>query len=116
MGDEIENIVNDRERLYREYFMLYNDPFARDVIKVYYPKNGENWISWDKKYSIDIHINLSKGAEYGFCRVGFAYSRIKEQENESFLIVAYIVDDREVFRFEHGDMPERDMRKLLWAM
>lgn len=116
MGDEIENIVNDRERLYREYFMLYNDPFARDVIKVYYPKNGENWISWDKKYSIDIHINLSKGAEYGFCRVGFAYSRNKEQENERFLIVAYIIDDREVFRFEHSDMPEGDTRKILWAM
>lgn len=25
VGDKIVRIVNDRERLYREYFLLYND-------------------------------------------------------------------------------------------
>ena len=44
---------------------LYNDPIAKDIIRVYYPKNGESWISWNKEYSIDIKVNLSKGTEYG---------------------------------------------------
>ena len=66
IGNKISDIVNNRERLYREYFLLYNDPIAKDIIRVYYPKNGESWISWNKEYSIDIKVNLSKGTEYGF--------------------------------------------------
>lgn len=54
IGNKISDIVNNRERLYREYFLLYNDPIAKDIIRVYYPKNGESWISWNKEYSIDI--------------------------------------------------------------
>ena len=73
IGNKISDIVNNRERLYREYFLLYNDPIAKDIIRVYYPKNGESWISWNKEYSIDIKVNLSKGTEYGFCRIGFSY-------------------------------------------
>lgn len=45
IGNKISDIVNNRERLYREYFLLYNDPIAKDIIRVYYPKNGESWIS-----------------------------------------------------------------------
>lgn len=41
IGNKISDIVNNRERLYREYFLLYNDPIAKDIIRVYYPKNGE---------------------------------------------------------------------------
>lgn len=115
IGDKIVKIVNDRERLYREYFMLYDDPIAKDVIRIYYPKNGENWISWNKEYSIDIRINLSKGAELGFCKVGFSYSKIQEQGNEKFLKNAYINEDREVFRFEREDMLEIDNAKILWV-
>ena len=65
VGDEVANIVNDREKLYREYFLLYNEPFAQDTIRVYYPKNGESWIRWDKNCSVDVKANLSKGTEYG---------------------------------------------------
>ena len=78
IGNKISDIVNNRERLYREYFLLYNDPIAKDIIRVYYPKNGESWISWNKEYSIDIKVNLSIGTEYGFCRIGFSYCRIDE--------------------------------------
>lgn len=116
VGDRIVQIVNNRERLYREYFMLYDDPLSRDVIRVYYPKNGESWISWDKNCCIDIKINLSKGTEYGFCRVGFSYGRVQEQETERLLKIAYISDDKEIFRFEHDNMLEMDDKKILWAM
>lgn len=115
IGNKISDIVNNRERLYREYFLLYNDPIAKDIIRVYYPKNGESWISWNKEYSIDIKVNLSKGTEYGFCRVGFSYSRIEEQSRETFLKVAYINEDREIYRFEHEDMLGVDAEKLLWV-
>lgn len=115
VGDKIVNIVNNRERLYREYFLLYNDPLSKDIIRVYYPKNGEGWISWNKEYSVDIKVNLSKGTEYGFCRIGFSYSKIEEQDCEKFLKVAYINEDREIFRFEHDDLLSIDDKKLLWV-
>lgn len=115
IGDKIIKVVNNRERLYREYFMLYNDPFSIDIIRVYYPKNGESWISWNKEYSIDIKINLSKGAEFGFCRIGFSYSRIKEQEYEKFLKMSYVNDGREILRFEHVDMIGIDEKNILWV-
>lgn len=114
-GDEIVEIVNNRERLFKEYFMMYNDPLAKDIIRVYYPMNGENWIRWDKTYSLDIKVNLSKGTEYGFCRTGFSYTRIKSDESEKILQVAYIDEDREIFRFEQVDMCSIDKKKILWV-
>ena len=114
-GDEIVNIVNDREKLYREYFLLYNEPFAQDIIRVYYPKNGESWIRWDKNCSVDIKVNLSKGTEYGFCRIGFSYSRIDNQACEKSLKVAYIKEDKEIYRFEHEDLLGIDDKKILWV-
>ena len=115
VGDKIVRIVNDRERLYREYFLLYNDQMAKDTIRVYYPKNGENWIRWDRDCSVDVKVNLSRGTEYGFCRIGFSYSRIEEQDFEKSLKVAYVNEDREIFRFEHDDMLNIDDKKILWA-
>lgn len=115
-GDEIEKIVHNRERLYREYFMLYDDPYSRDIIRVYYPKNGQNWIEWNKEYSIDIRVNLSKGTEFGFCRPGFSYTRVDSQKDEKFLHLAYIYNDREIFRFEFDSMDQVGKQKVLWLM
>ena len=115
IGNKISDIVNNRERLYREYFLLYNDPIAKDIIRVYYPKNGESWISWNKEYSIDIKVNLSKGTEYGFCRIGFSYCRIDERDSTKFLKVAYVNEDREIYRFENDDMIGIDDKKILWV-
>lgn len=115
VGDQISEIIDNREKLYREYFLLYNDPLSKDIIRVYYPKNGEDWIEWNKNCSVDINVNLSKGTEYGFCRLGFSYTRIRESESEKFLKVAYINEDREIFRFEHDDMLGIDAEKILWV-
>lgn len=115
IGNKIFNIVNNRERLYREYFLLYNDPIAKDIIRVYYPKNGESWISWNKEYSIDIKVNLSRGTEYGFCRIGFSYGRIDEGDSTKFLKVAYVNEDREIYRFGNDDMIGIDDKKILWV-
>lgn len=115
IGNKISDIVNNRERLYREYFLLYNDPIAKDIIRVYYPKNGESWISWNKEYSIDIKVNLSKGTEYSFCRIGFSYCRIDERDSTKFLKVAYVNEDREIYRFENDDMIGIDDKKILWV-
>lgn len=115
-SDEIVQVIGNRERLYREYFNLYNDPLSKDIIRVYYPKNGESWISWDKNCCIDIKTNLSKGTEYGFCRIGFSYSRVQEHGNERFLKIAYVSDNKEIFRFEHDNLLKIDEKKILWAM
>ena len=95
--------------------IFYNDQMAKDTIRVYYPKNGENWIRWDRDCSVDVKVNLSRGTEYGFCRIGFSYSRIEEQDFEKSLKVAYVNEDREIFRFEHDDMLNIDDKKILWA-
>ena len=114
-GEQILNVIKDREKLYHEYFRLYDDSVAKDVIRVYYPKNGESWIRWNKDYSVDIRVNLSRGTEYGFCRIGFAYSKIEEQECERFLKVAYLKEDREIYRFENDYMLDIEAKKILWA-
>jgi hypothetical protein len=111
---EVAKIICDRENLYREYFMLYDDPMACDIVRVYYPKNGEEWISWEKEYSIDIKLNLSRGAAYGFCKTGFAYSRVRKGEDEKFLAMAYIDEDRELLRFDGYDIENTDKKTILW--
>lgn len=115
--DRIVEIVNNREKLYREYFMLYNDIYANDLIRVYYPKNGESWINWNNQYSIDVRINLSKGTELGFCRVGCSYSRVADDESENFLKAVYINEegDREILRFENCNLADADGKKILWV-
>ena len=113
--DTIIKIVNDRELLYREYFLMYNDPLAKDTIRVYYPKNDETWVSWNKDYSVDIKVNLSKGTEYGFCRKGFSYSRIIEQDCEKTLKVAYIDGDREIYRFKNEDVLGVEDKRIIWV-
>lgn len=112
--NEVAKIISDRERLYREYFKLYDDSMACDIVRVYYPKNGENWISWKKEYSIDIRINLSRGAAFGFCKTGFAYSRVGKGGYEEFLTMAYIDGDRELLRFDGFNIGSIDEKSILW--
>lgn len=114
--EELTDIVSNREKLYHEYFLLYKDVYSRDVIRVYYPRNGESWIDWDKNCSVDVNINLSKGTDFGFCKVGFSYSRIRQTDGEKFLKVAYINEDREIFRFEHEDLSGIDPNNIIWIM
>lgn len=114
--DCLEEIISDREKIYRSYLELYNDKYARDIIRVYYPRNNESWIEWDKDCSIDIRVNLSKGIDYGFCRIGFSYSRIREGYKENFLKLAYVHNDKEIFRFEHDLLLKVGVKEILWAM
>lgn len=65
---------------------------------------------------IDIKVNLSKGTEYGFCRIGFSYSKIEERDIVKSLKVAYLNEDREIYRFEHDNMSGIDDKKILWIM
>ncbi len=58
---------------------------------------------------------MSKGTEYGFCRIGFSYSRIDERDSTKFLKVAYVNEDREIYRFENDDMIGIDDKKILWV-
>lgn len=58
--------------------------------------------------------------ECDFCKNRFmlhqdVYSRIEEQDFEKSLKVAYVNEDREIFRFEHDDMLNIDDKKILWA-
>ena len=112
--EELSKVISDREKLYKEYFSLYNDKYANDIVRVYYSRNGENWIRWDKKCSIDIKVNLSKGIDWGFCRTGFSYSLITSNGDEKFLEVAYVDKDKEIFRFEHANLSSVESNQILW--
>lgn len=78
-------------------------------------EKSELWVSWNKDYSVDIKVNLSKGTEYGFCRKGFSYSRIIEQDCEKTLKVAYIDGDREIYRFKNEDVLGVEDKRIIWV-
>ncbi len=109
---ELKEIINDREKLYRNYFQLFDDENSIDQIRIFYPQNGESWIRWDDSYSIDIKVNLSKGLEYGFCREGFDYCRILSKEKPP-LRLAYVLDDKEVLRFDSASCDKNGT--LIWV-
>ena len=94
--------------------MLYDDPLAKDVIRVYYPRNGESWIEWDKKCCVDVKVNLSRGTEFGFFRTGFSYRGLGEHDYEKNLIVAFVNKDREILRFGHDALYEIDEKNILY--
>lgn len=96
--EELKRIISDREELYRNYFKLFDDKNGVDKIRIFYPKNGESWIRWVDKYSIDINVNLSKGLPCGFCRAGFDYHRINGNVKKT-LKCAYIENGKEIMRF-----------------
>lgn len=110
--DYLTNVLNDTEKLYREYFLLYTDCAGGDVVRVYYPKNDENWINYSKLQSVDVNVNLAKGVMPGFCKVGFAYSKVLPAE-EIGLKVAYINRNREMLKFDGVDSSIDD-GNILW--
>ena len=89
---ELLDIITNREKLYRYYFKLFED------------KNGV-------EYSIDIVVNLSKGLTYGFCRTGFDYCIIKNNDIK-YLKCAYIENQREILRFESTKSIEPNI--IIW--
>jgi hypothetical protein len=97
--EEFNRIISDREELYRNYFKLFEEKNGTDKIRIFYPKNGESWIRWEDKYSIDINVNLSKGLSYGFCREGFDYYKKTCDNDDKTLKCAYIENEKEILRF-----------------
>lgn len=95
---ELDRVISDRETLYSSYFKLFEEKNGPDTIKVFYPKNGESWIRWNDKYSVNVNVNLSKGLSYGFCREGFDYHKIFNNEYKT-LKCAYIKNEKEILRF-----------------
>lgn len=110
--DELQHIIENKEKLYRNYFMLFDDSKSMDKIRIFYPKNGESWISWKEEFSIDIRVNLSKGFEYGFVRTGFDYYKLLPDKSLG-LKLAYIDDEKELLRFETYSGIEGKV--ILWA-
>lgn len=115
-GEDITEIICDRERLYREFFLLYSDSLAKDTIRVYYPRNGESWIEWDKRCSVDVKANLFRGTECGFYRVGCSYRKIGKQDYEKDVIVAYLNKSREKAEFTYEALDDLDEDKILYVL
>lgn len=116
----IRNYINECKTQEYDFEQIFADKGWRNVLMLPAKQEelvsyGENWIRWDRDCSVDVKVNLSRGTEYGFCRIGFSYSRIEEQDFEKSLKVAYVNEDREIFRFEHDDMLNIDDKKILWA-
>lgn len=108
---ELSNIVNNREKLYYNYFKLFDDKNGVDKIQIFFPKNGENWIRYSEEYSVIINVNLSKGILYGFCRKGFDYYKINNNSKKT-LKCAYIENQREILRFE--STPSDKESVIIW--
>lgn len=111
---DLENILNDREKIYYTFFKSYEDEFGPDIIRVYYPRNGESWIEWDKKCCADVRCNFASGMEGGFCRIGFDYTKV-DGEDERYLKGAYLNAGREVFRFKKTDLSVKELNRMFWA-
>ena len=111
--EELNRVISNREELYRNYFKLFEDNNGVDKIRIFYPKNGESWIRWDDKYSIDINVNLSKGLLYGFCRVGFDYHKIMSNNSVKTLKCAYIENEKEILRFDNSPCCEDNT--IIWS-
>lgn len=108
---ELLDIITNREKLYRYYFKLFEDKNGVDKIRIFYPKNGENWIRYSEEYSVIINVNLSKGILYGFCRKGFDYYKINNNSKKT-LKCAYIENQREILRFE--STPSDKESVIIW--
>lgn len=106
---ELKDIIDNREELYKAYFKLFDDINGIQKLRVFYPKNGESWIRWEKDYSVDINVNLSKGLPFGFCREGFDYQKILDNDNNGeFLKCAYIRNEKEILRFKDSFSCDKD--------
>lgn len=88
--EELNSVLNSKIKLYREYFLLYDDPFGIDVIRVHFPLGNF--------YSVDVKVNLSRGTECGFFRSGFSYYKVEGQSEQATTLIA-VVGDREVYKF-----------------
>lgn len=110
--EELNRAISEREKLYRNYFKLFEEKNGIDTIKIFYPKNGESWIRWDDEYSIDIKVNLSKGLSYGFCRAGFDYYKKICHNYDETLKCAYIENGKEMLRF--NDFSDSEANTIIW--
>lgn len=113
--NQLAVLVANREKLYRAYFSLFHDRYANDTVRVYYPKNGENWIAWDDGCSIDIQVNLSKGTDRGLVKTGFAYSLIETNDNKKSLKVAFVDKEKEILRFKPVNIYSLEEDSILWV-
>ncbi len=111
---EINESLGDKERLYREYFIQFDDLHGKDIIRIYYPKNGQNWIDWKEKNSLDIKVNLKDGVNLGFCKIGFSDSLI-ENKHEKILRMAYVENDKEILLFDHQNLNNISEKNIIWT-
>ena len=110
--EELNRVISNREELYRNYFQLFEEKNGVDKMRIFYPKNGESWIRWDDKYSIDINVNLSKGLSCGFCREGFDYYKKICSNDDKTLKCAYLENEKEILRFNDFSFSEDNM--IIW--
>lgn len=110
--DHLYRIISDREQLYRQYFELFNDNNGSDIIKIFYPRNGEYWVRGDEKYSIDVRVKLSEGLPIGFCRPGFDYLEIISDNEGYRLQFAYIENGKETLCFD--SITEFEDKLIIW--
>lgn len=83
------NIINSRDKVYREYFKSYNCDYASTKIRIWLPRPNETWIRWETEHSLEISVNPMIGFELGFFRVGFDYSHITNNEKGNLRLVYY---------------------------
>lgn len=84
---KLKNILSGTQNVYREYFLLYDDPIGKDLIRVHFP------YPFGKLY-VDVKANLSRGIESGFFRSGFSYYKVDGKSEKEINCVAAIGDQK----------------------
>ena len=111
--EKLKDILYDREKLYQEYFKRYNNLRGKDTVRVRYPQNGQNWVEWVGNNYIDIKVDLEKGVDLGFCRMGCFYTLVRD-DKKKILKVAYKKHYKEVLVFDSEYLDEIQKNNILW--
>ena len=73
---EIEKIFDDKKLLFANYFNIYHSKNYSEIIKIYYPGYGKNWVEWNENESLEIRV-YKHDIPRGFFLVGFDYKSNK---------------------------------------
>lgn len=84
----LKNILSESNNIRVNFFKSFEHSDGFKTIRVWLPRPNENWIRWDKEYSVDIKVNPMIGMDLGFFRIGYDYSLISGEDSDNLKFAA----------------------------
>ncbi len=104
--EKIENILNNKDKIFKTYFGRFNNENYSTGVKIYHQANNESWLNWKDKNSISINHNCIE-FDSGFFLCGFDYELLSGES----LKIASSEKGKEFFnppKYEWG-------KNVIWA-